>query len=135
MLLGLSLFVSLEWARFAPWLVALAGRGARASPPSGTTIGALAREVSTASLLAFTLLLPVAFLALVPSGVVSLGALRPDARDLGSVPVQGDGQRDELGALRQRRRSGSRSPHLVALAVAWVARVRRRFGAPRPGFA
>ena len=31
----------------------------------------MAREVQTASLLAFTLLLPVAFLALVPSGAVS----------------------------------------------------------------
>ena len=37
----------------------------------GTAIGGLAREVSVASLLAFALLLPVAFLALVPSGVVS----------------------------------------------------------------
>ena len=37
----------------------------------GTLIGALAREVQAASLLAFTLLLPVAFLALVPSGAVS----------------------------------------------------------------
>jgi hypothetical protein len=34
-------------------------------------VGALAREVQTASLLAFTLLLPVAFLALVPDGVLS----------------------------------------------------------------
>ena len=32
----------------------------------GTAIGALAREVAVASLLAFALLLPVAFLALVP---------------------------------------------------------------------
>jgi hypothetical protein len=34
-------------------------------------VGGLAREVQTASLLAFTLLLPVAFLALVPEGVLS----------------------------------------------------------------
>ena len=36
----------------------------------GTAIGALAREVQAASLLAFALSLPIAFLALVPSGAV-----------------------------------------------------------------
>ena len=36
----------------------------------GVAIGALAREVQAASLLAFALSLPVAFLALVPSGAV-----------------------------------------------------------------
>ena len=44
------------------------GRGAAAFAAMGTLVGALAREVQTASLLAFTLLLPVAFLALVPVG-------------------------------------------------------------------
>ena len=42
-------------------------RSRRSAPRSGE----LAREVSAASLLAFTLLLPIVFLALVPSGVVS----------------------------------------------------------------
>ena len=44
---------------------------ALASAAFGTAIGAIARDVASASLLAFTLLIPVAFLALVPSGVVS----------------------------------------------------------------
>ena len=50
----------------------------------GTAIGALAREVAAASLLAFALLLPVAFLALVPSGVVST-ALYDVARAVSAV--------------------------------------------------
>jgi hypothetical protein len=69
MLLGLSIFVPLEWDRFHLWLVAVA-IGAAAFAALGAALGALARDVATASLLAFTLLLPVAFLALVPSGVV-----------------------------------------------------------------
>ncbi len=39
----------------------------------GVAIGALAREVRAASLLAFLLSLPLAFLALVPSGAVGAG--------------------------------------------------------------
>jgi ABC-2 type transport system permease protein len=72
MLLGLSLFIHLEWDRFPLWLLGLLVAAA-AFAAMGTAIGALAREVAIASLLAFTLLLPVAFLALVPSGVVSAG--------------------------------------------------------------
>lgn len=69
---GIGLFVSLDWGRFPLWLVALAfaaaGFGAL-----GVAIGGLAREVRAASLLAFLLSLPIAFLALVPSGAVSGG--------------------------------------------------------------
>ena len=39
----------------------------------GVAIGALARDVRAASLLAFLLSLPLAFLALVPSGAVARG--------------------------------------------------------------
>ena len=39
----------------------------------GVAIGALAREVRAASLLAFLLSLPIAFLALIPSGAVASG--------------------------------------------------------------
>jgi ABC-type multidrug transport system permease subunit len=70
MLVGLSLFVPFEWSRFALWVAGLVVAAA-AFAALGTTIGGVARDVSVASLLAFTLLLPVAFLALVPSGVVS----------------------------------------------------------------
>jgi len=69
LLLVLAGFVPLEWNRVELWLVALLA-AAIAFGALGTLIGALAREVASASLLAFTLLLPVAFLALVPAGAV-----------------------------------------------------------------
>ena len=70
MLLGVSLFVPLDMSRIGLWLVALGG-GAIAFATLGVAIGCLAREVRAASLLAFGLALPLAFLALVPSGGVS----------------------------------------------------------------
>ena len=70
MLAGLSAFVTLGWGRVGWWVLALAA-GALAFAAMGVAIGALAREVRAASLLAFLLALPVAFLALVPSGSVS----------------------------------------------------------------
>jgi ABC-2 type transport system permease protein len=70
MALGLSAFVPLEWSRFPAWIAALV-MGAISFAAFGVAIGALARELPSASLLAFGLLLPLAFLALVPSGVVS----------------------------------------------------------------
>ena len=70
MLVGLGLFVDLDWGRFPLWLAALAA-GALAFAALGLAIGALTREVRAASLLAFMLALPLAFLALVPSGAVA----------------------------------------------------------------
>jgi ABC-2 type transport system permease protein len=70
MLGGLGLFVELDWGRFPLWLAALAA-GALAFAALGLAIGALTREVRAASLLAFMLSLPLAFLALVPSGAVA----------------------------------------------------------------
>jgi len=72
MLAGVGAFVSLDWGRSGLWLVALAF-GSIAFGALGVAIGALAREVRAASLLAFLLSLPLAFLALVPSGSVSSG--------------------------------------------------------------
>jgi ABC-type multidrug transport system permease subunit len=72
MLIGLGLFVDLDWGRFPLWLVGLSF-GALAFAALGLAIGGLAREVRAASLLAFMLSLPLAFLALVPSGAVSAG--------------------------------------------------------------
>ncbi len=72
MLAGIGAFVSLDWSRFGQWLIALAF-GAIGFGALGIAIGALAREVRAASLLAFGLSLPLAFLALVPSGAVSRG--------------------------------------------------------------
>ena len=72
MLAGIGAFVALDWSRVGLWLVALAF-GALAFGALGVAIGALAREVRAASLLAFLLSLPLAFLALVPAGSVSGG--------------------------------------------------------------
>jgi hypothetical protein len=69
MLLGLELFVSLDWGRFPLWIPAVVGGGAGFAA-FGAAIGAAAREVRAASLLAFMLSLPIAFLSLVPSGTV-----------------------------------------------------------------
>jgi ABC-2 type transport system permease protein len=65
-----SLFVHLDWARFPLWLLALAVAGL-AFGALGVAIGGLSREVSVASLMAFLLSLPVAFVALIPAGAVS----------------------------------------------------------------
>jgi hypothetical protein len=67
-----SAFVSLDWARFELWLVALAFGGI-AFGALGVAIGGLAREVSVASLMALLLSLPIAFVALVPGTAVSPG--------------------------------------------------------------
>jgi ABC-2 type transport system permease protein len=72
MLGGLALFVGLDWARAPLWVAALA-LGALAFGAMGVALGGLAREVRAASLLALMLSLPVAFLALVPSGAVAPG--------------------------------------------------------------
>ncbi|HTA98738.1 MAG TPA: ABC transporter permease [Solirubrobacteraceae bacterium] len=72
MLLGVSAFVSLDVSRIGLWVLALAF-GALGFGALGVAIGALAREVRAASLLAFLLSLPLVFLALVPSGSVATG--------------------------------------------------------------
>jgi hypothetical protein len=65
-----SLFVHLEWSRFPLWVAALA-LGGLAFGALGVAIGGLARDVSVASLMAFVLSLPIAFVALVPGDAVS----------------------------------------------------------------
>jgi len=65
-----SLFVHLDWSRFELWVAALA-LGGLAFGALGVAIGAAAREVSAASLLAFLISLPIAFVALVPANAVS----------------------------------------------------------------
>jgi ABC-type transport system involved in cytochrome c biogenesis permease component len=72
MLAGIGAFVHLDWTRVPLWVAALA-LGAIAFGALGVSIGALAREVRAASLLAFLLSLPLAFLALVPAGSVGHG--------------------------------------------------------------
>jgi hypothetical protein len=70
MLSGLALFINLAWSRFPVWVLALAA-AAVGFAAMGLAIGAVTREIRAASLLAFMLSLPIAFLALVPSGSVS----------------------------------------------------------------
>lgn len=65
-----SLFVHLDWGRFELWVLALA-LGGLAFGALGVTIGGLAREVSVASLMAFLISLPIAFIALIPADAVS----------------------------------------------------------------
>jgi hypothetical protein len=70
MSMAVSVFVHVEWSRFALWIVALAFGGV-AFAALGVAIGGLAREVRAASLLAFLMSLPIAFVALVPANSVS----------------------------------------------------------------
>lgn len=67
---AISIFVPLDWGRVELWVLALL-LGGLAFAALGVAIGALARDVSVASLLAFLISLPVAFAALVPSSSVS----------------------------------------------------------------
>ena len=72
MLCGIGALTDVDWSRFGQWLGALAA-GALGCSALGVAIGAVAREVRAASLLGLLLALPLAFLALVPSGAVSTG--------------------------------------------------------------
>ncbi len=69
MLAGMAFFVPLHWSRFGLWLVAILMGGA-AFAAAGAALGAAAREVRAASLLAFMVTLPIAFLSLIPAGAV-----------------------------------------------------------------
>jgi ABC-type multidrug transport system permease subunit len=123
MLCGIGIFVHLDWGRFALWLAALAG-GAIGFGALGVAIGALAREVRVASLLAFLLTLPIAFLALVPSGTVAVwlydliravSALFPFRPALQAVDAALNDAEPGLGPTLA---------HLAALAVAYLALAR-----------
>ncbi|MDX6720598.1 MAG: type transport system permease protein [Solirubrobacteraceae bacterium] len=129
MLAGVSAFVALDWGRAWQWAVALAG-GALAFAALGVAIGSLAREVRAASLLAFLLSLPLAFLALVPSGGVSpllydvirtISAVFPFKPALDAINAAINGSTPGLGPSLL---------HLVALTVVFGAAARaglRRF--------
>jgi ABC-2 type transport system permease protein len=72
MLAGIGAFVGLTWSRAPLWVLTVVVAGVAFSA-LGVAIGGLAREVRAASLLAIMLTLPLAFLALVPSGAVAGG--------------------------------------------------------------
>jgi len=116
MLAGIALFVSLEWGRFPLWLVALVF-GGLGFGAMGVAIGGITREVRAASLLAFMLALPIAFLALVPSGAVSAGLY--DVIKVISALFPFKPTLDALNAALNR--SGSIGLPLVHLAILTVA--------------
>lgn len=120
---GVSLFVSVSWSRAPLWVVALLA-GGLGFGAFGVALGALAREVRAASLLAILLSLPIAFLALVPSGAVAAGlydairvisALFPFKASLDAA----DAALNDAGGL------STALAHLAALILGWgvLARV------------
>jgi ABC-2 type transport system permease protein len=129
MLAGIGLFVDLDWSRFALWAAALAG-GSLAFGALGVAIGALAREVRAASLLAFLLTLPIAFLALVPSGAVAQGLYDVIRVVSAAMPFKPTLQGVDAALHDTSPGVGQSVAHLAALAAAFglVARVAlRRF--------
>jgi ABC-type transport system involved in cytochrome c biogenesis permease component len=114
MLAGIGAFVGLEWGRVGQWLAALAF-GALAFGALGVAIGALAREVRAASLLAFLLSLPLAFLALVPAGAVA-GGLYDAIRAISLVfPYKAALQALDAAVNRSSPGLGVSLAHLLAL--------------------
>jgi ABC-type transport system involved in cytochrome c biogenesis permease component len=117
MLCGLAAFVGLDWGRAPLWLVALAA-GGLGFAALGVALGALAREVRAASLLALLLALPLAFLALVPSGSVSPGLYDAINVVSGAFPFK-----PALRALEAAISGGALlvpAVHLLALAAAYA---------------
>jgi len=129
MLLALGgFFISLDWGRAPQWLLALAA-GAVAFAALGVAIGGLAREVRAASLLAFLLSLPIAFLALVPNGAVSSGLYDVVRAVSAAFPFKATLQALDAG-LNGGGGLAVALAHLAALAVAYTALARlalRRF--------
>ncbi len=130
MLVGLAAFVGLDWGRLPLWLPALA-LSATAFAAMGVAIGGLAREVRAASLLAFLLSLPIAFLALVPSGSIAQGLY--DAIQVVSALFPFKPALQALNAAINDADPGLVRPlaHLAALTLGFGALARlglRRFG-------
>jgi ABC-type transport system involved in cytochrome c biogenesis permease component len=128
LLIGLSLSADLPWSRFPLWLLALAF-GALAFAALGVAMGALAREVRAASLLAFMAALPIAVLGLIPSGAVGAGLYDLIKAISAIFPF-----RPTLDALESAlgRSGGMIAPlvHLIALTLAYGGAARialRRF--------
>jgi ABC-type Na+ efflux pump permease subunit len=129
MLAGIGAFVGLDWGRAELWLVALAV-AALAFGALGVAIGALAREVRAASLLAFLLSLPLAFLALVPAGAVA-GGLYDAIRVISLLfPFKAALQALDAAVNRSSPGLGVSLAHLLALTVVFgvLARVGLRRG-------
>jgi ABC-type multidrug transport system permease subunit len=119
--------LDLGWSRTPAWLLTLAV-AAVAFAALGVAIGGLAREVRAASLLAFMLALPIAALALVPSGAV--GATLYDAIRIVSAAFPFKPSLDALDAALSGGDLLAPLAHLLALTAgfALIARLAlRRF--------
>jgi ABC-2 type transport system permease protein len=123
MLAGVSAFVPLDWSRVGLWLVALA-LGALAFGALGVAIGAAAREVRAASLLAFLLSLPLAFLALVPSGSVSVGLYDTIGAISFVFPFKATLQALDAAVNGSAPSLGGSLAHLAVLAIAFAVLAR-----------
>jgi ABC-2 type transport system permease protein len=119
MLCGIGIFVDVAWDRFALWLLALAS-GALGFAAMGLAIGAITREVRSASLLAFMLSLPLAFLALVPSGSVS-PAVYDTIRGVSAAFPFKPALQAMNSALNDSGAMGTAIVHLLILALAFGA--------------
>jgi ABC-type transport system involved in cytochrome c biogenesis permease component len=128
MLAVLAPLVDLELGRLPAWLLAVAA-GAAGLGALGVALGALAREVRAASLLAILLILPLTLLAVVPDGAVG-GAVSVAADVVGAVFPVDPALRALDSALHRGDGLAAACAHAAGLAVAWLAVARlalRRF--------
>ena len=123
MLCGIGIFVHLDWGRFALWLAALAA-GAVGFGALGVAVGALARDVRAASLLAFLLTLPIAFLALVPAGSVATGLYDVIRAVSALFPFRPALQAVNAALNESEPRLPQTLAHLAVLTVAYLALAR-----------
>jgi ABC-2 type transport system permease protein len=123
LLAGVGAFVALDWARVWLWLIALAA-SSLAFGALGVAIGALAREVRASSLLAFLLSLPLAFLALVPSGAVASGLSDVISAISYVFPFKSALQALDAAVNRSAPAIGGSLAHLAVLVLAFGALAR-----------
>lgn len=126
-------WVDLDLGRAPLWPAPLAV-GAGAFAALGVAVGAVAREVRAASLLALTLALPVAFLALVPSGAVSGAAWTAVTVVCAAFPFKATAQALDIAINDAPGGIGVPLLHLAALTAAYLtlARLALRSSASRP---
>lgn len=121
-LLGIvSIFVELDWGSADRWILALV-LGGLAFAALGVALAVLARDVETATLLAFALALPLAFLALVPQNAVSAGLYDVITVVSAAFPFKPalDALQDGLDGVA----STGPALHLAALAIVYAVAAR-----------
>jgi ABC-2 type transport system permease protein len=131
LVLLLSIFQPVRFGRAPQWLLALVA-GGLGFGAMGVAIGALTRDVRASSLLAFLLSLPVAALALVPSGSVGKGAYDAVRVISALFPFKAALQALDAGLNDAAPGLGQSLLHLAILVVAYTVLARlalRRFGA------